>query len=63
MHKYVMTMGKYHQIDWAEEKIHISVLERIAMINEHTKSSESPICGCSVAQQVHLVSLLRVLAL
>ena len=28
-----------------------------------TKSAESPICGCSVAQQVHLLSQLRVLEL
>ena len=30
---------------------------------EHTKSAKSPISGCSVVQQVHLLSLLRVLEL
>ena len=33
------------------------------MKQEHTKSAEPPIRGCSVAQQVHLLSQLRVLEL
>ena len=37
--------------------------ERVTMKLEHSKSAELPIRGYSVAQQVHLLSLLRVLEL
>ena len=41
----------------------LGLLERVTMKLEHTKSAESLIRGCSVAQQVHLLSQLRVLEL
>ena len=38
-------------------------LQWVTMKLEHTKSVESLIRGCSVAQQVHLLSQLRILEL
>ena len=38
-------------------------LQWVTMKLEHTKSAESLIRGCSVAQQVHLLSQLRILEL
>ena len=42
---------------------HESYAQWVTMKLEHTKSAESLIRGCSVAQQVHLLSQLRILEL
>ena len=56
------------EVEWYTKKKRKIVKEseargRITMKLEHTKSGESPIRGCTVAQQVHLLSQLRVLVL
>ena len=47
--KYIGMADREH-----EEKYIRYVRYRVTMKLEHTKSAESPIRGCSVAQQVHL---------